>query len=70
MYYLPKFTLNDFFVLLRISIFSGFSFFLFTNWLWKFIGYHSEGLSLYYLLIFLVLFFLLFLFSESAVRFS
>ena len=69
MYFLPNFTQNDFFVVVRISLFSSFSCFLVSNWIWKFIGYHSKGLSFYYLLFFLILFFFLFLFSETTVRF-
>ena len=69
MLFLPNLTKNDFFVVVRISLFSGFSCFLVSNWIWKFLGYHPQGLSFSYLLIFSVLFFVLFLFSEAAVRF-
>lgn len=55
-------------VVLRLSFFSSFLLFIWTSWLWKFLGQHSWGLGLYSFLLFFSLFFFLFLFSRKAVQ--
>lgn len=55
-------------VVLRLSFFSSFLLFIWTSWLWKFLGQHSRGLGLYSFLLFFSLFFFLFLFSRKAVQ--
>lgn len=65
---LHNFSKNDFFVAIRLSLFSGFTVFLMANWIWKFVGYHELGLPSYYLPLLSLLFFGLFFFTKNAVH--